>query len=123
MPTFRRIPGSESLPEHSFRSLSLYLEHPPSWPHLQAVLQSLLNNHPDDLLRIKGVVYLSEHTAPLAVHAVAGHLYPPVQLPERTNQDRRSRLVLITVSDPERLANELLINLGAELSQNPIRLH
>jgi hypothetical protein len=50
-------------------------------------------------------------------------LYPPVQLPGRPNQDRRSRLVLITVSDPEQLANALLINLGCGLGQNPIRLH
>ncbi|OAI15908.1 cobalamin biosynthesis protein P47K [Methylomonas lenta] len=122
-PSFRRIPSGQALPEHGFHSVSLYLEHSPSWPKLQDTLQTLLINHADDLVRIKGVVYFPECTEPFAVHAVAGHLYPPVPLPERPNQDSRSRLVLITVSNPEHLANELLIHLSAERSQNPIRLH
>jgi G3E family GTPase len=122
-PPFRRVPSGQALPEHGFRSVSLYLEHTPRWPQLQATLQTLLENHTDDVIRIKGVVYFSESTAPFAVHAVAGHLYPPVSLPERPNQDRRSRLVLITLSNPEPLANELLILLGSEPGQNPIRLH
>jgi len=122
-PSFRRIPSGQALPEHGFRSVSLYLEHSPSWPRLQATLQTLLLKHADDLIRIKGVVYPPDCTEPLAVHGVAGHLYPPVPLPERPNQDRRSRLVLITISSPEQLANELLIHMDAELSQNPIRLH
>lgn len=122
-PSFRRITTGRALPEHGFRSVSLYLEHTPSWPQLQATLQTLLSNHADDLIRIKGVVYFPECAEPLAVHAVAGHLYSPIQLPKRRNQDRRSRLVLITISSPEQLANELLIHLDAEPSQNPIRLH
>lgn len=122
-PSFRRIPSGQALPEHGFRSLSLYLEHTPSWPQLQATLQTLLTNHADDLIRIKGVVYVPDCATPFAVHGVAGHLHPPVPLPERPNQDRRSRLVLITISNPEHLANELLIHLGAECGQNPIRLH
>jgi G3E family GTPase len=122
-PFFRRIPSGQVLPEHGFRSVSLYLEHTPSWPQLQATLQTLLANHADDLIRIKGAVYFPESTAPLAVHAVAGHLYPPVPLPECPNQDKRSRLVLITISNPEQLANDLLIHLGTERSQNLIRLH
>lgn len=122
-PSFRRIPTGQALPEHSFRSVSLYLEHTPSWPQLQATLQTLLAKYSDDLVRIKGVVYPPGCTEPLAVHGVAGHLYPPVPLPESRNQDRRSRLVLITISSPEQLANELLIHLGTERSQNLIRLH
>lgn len=122
-PSFRRVPSGQALPEHGFRSVSIYLEHSPSWPQLQATLQTLLANHTDDLIRIKGVVYFSESTAPFAVHAIAGHLYPIVPLPERPNQDKRSRLVLITISNSEQLANDLLIHFGAECSQNPIRMH
>lgn len=122
-PSFRRVPSGQALPEHGFRSLSLYLEHTPSWPQLQATLQILLINHADDLVRIKGVVYTPDCATPFAVHGVAGQLHPPVPLPERPNQDRRSRLVLITISNPEHLAEELLIHLGSERGQNPIRLH
>jgi G3E family GTPase len=41
---FRRIPSGQVLPEHGFRSVSLYLEYTPSWPQLQATLQTLLAN-------------------------------------------------------------------------------
>lgn len=123
LPSFRRVPTGQALPEHSFRSVSLYLEHTPSWPQLQAALQTLLSNHADDLIRIKGVIYSPEYAEPFGVHAVAGHLYEPVPLPERPTQDGRSRLVLITISNPEQLANELLIHFGAKRSQNPIRMH
>lgn len=122
-PAFRRMPTGKPLPEHGFRSVSLYLEHIPDWPKLQATLQTLLVNHVDDLVRIKGLVYLPDCSAPLAVHGASGQLYPPEPLPERPNQDRRSRLVLITVSNPEQLVNELLIYLGSKPNQSSIRLH
>lgn len=122
-PAFRPLPNSNTMPEHSFRSLSLYLERIPSWPYLQTVLQTLLINHPDDLVRVKGVVHPPEIATPIAVHAVAGHLYPAVRLPKRQNQDQRSRLVLITTSDPERIASTLLIDLDAGSNKNAIRLH
>ncbi|MBD9355110.1 hypothetical protein [Methylomonas albis] len=68
-------------------------------------------------------IYVSESSTPLVVHSAAGHLSPPIQLPKRTKQNRRSRLVLITISNPKRLANESLIHFGAERSQNQIRMH
>jgi G3E family GTPase len=123
-PPMRRLPNSAPLPDHNFRSLSLYLEHKPNLPHLQSVLQKLLDRHPDASIRIKGIVYSPEHTEAWAIHAAEGRLYPPVSLPERVNQDRRSRLILIALSDLELLAQELSINLGSGLlDPNAIRLH
>ncbi|MGY6277257.1 CobW family GTP-binding protein [Methylomonas sp. MgM2] len=116
MPAFRHIPASQALPEHGFRSISLYLENTLSWSWLQVTLQTFLANHADEVVRIKGVIYLPECATPFAVHGAAGHLYPPVSIPDRPNQARRSRLVLITISNPEKLANDLLIHLGTERS-------
>jgi G3E family GTPase len=122
-PPFRPLPNAAPLPDHNFRSLSLYLEHIPDLADLQSALQGLLDRHPDDLIRIKGIVYTTEPTEAWAIQATAGRLYPPVSLPIRLNQDRRSRLILIALSDLEQLAQELLVNLGLGLDQNPIRLH
>lgn len=122
-PFYRRIPSGNLLPEHRFRSVSVYLEQTPNWPRLQAILQSLVATHKGNLVRIKGIVYPPDCPNPLAVHAVDGHWYEPVSLQERPNQDRRSRLVLITVSDAEPLADALLINLGIESRFKPILLH
>lgn len=122
-PVYRRMPNGNAALEHGFSSLSFYLERVPDWPRLQAALQRVLANHGHDWLRIKGVVYPSDHSAPLAVHGVAGRWYPPVTLPEHPNQDRRSRVVVITKSEPARLADALLAELGQEFGQHSIRLH
>jgi len=123
MPAFRRLPGSESLAEHGFRSLSLYLDPTPHWPQLQALLQALLDEYADDVLRIKGVVYPPELNEPLVVQASAGRLYPPLALPLRANQDKRSRLVLIVRGNLQAVAGALLSGLGAGVSENWLRLH
>lgn len=116
-PVFRHLPAGNAAMEHGFHSLSLYFENAPDWPCLQAALQTVLTQYPDDLLRIKGVVYPPASISPWAVHAVAGHCYPPVSLPERPNQDRRSRLVLITSSEPAIVASALLAEMGDEFGQ------
>lgn len=122
-PPFRRLPNEAPLPEHNFRSLSLYLERIPDLTGLQSTLQGLLDRYPDDLIRIKGIVHPREHNEAFAIHAAAGRLYPPISIPIRVDQDRRSRLILIALSGLEPLAQELLINLGSGHDQNPIRLH
>jgi G3E family GTPase len=119
----RRLPSEASSPEHNFRSLSLYLDHAPNLPHLQSVLQALLARYPDELLRIKGIVYSPEPTEAWAIHAAAGRLYPPVNLPIRADQDRCGRLIFIARSGLEQLAKELSISLRPSLGQNAIRLN
>jgi G3E family GTPase len=120
---FRQRPKELPLPNHSFRSVSLYLDHAPDLSHLQRVLQGLLDRYSDELVRIKGIVYSPESPEAWAIHAAGGRLYPPVSLPVRPNQDRRSRLILITASSLELLTQELSIHLGSSLDQNAIRLH
>jgi G3E family GTPase len=122
-PPFRQLPKEAPLPDHSFRSVSLYLDHAPDLSHLQSVLQGLLDRYPDELVRIKGIVYSPEPPEAWAIHAAGGRLYPPVSLPIRVNQDRRSRLIFIGTSCLEPLAQELLVNLGLSLDQNVVRLH
>jgi G3E family GTPase len=122
-PLFRQLPKEAPLPGHSFRSVSLYLDHAPDLPHLQSVLQGLLDRYSDELVRIKGIVYLPEPLEAWAIHAAGGRLYPPASLPVRPDQDRRSRLILIATSGLEPLTQELSIHLGASFDQNSVRLH
>lgn len=122
VPSFRRLPTNQSSVEHSFRSLSLYLEHPPTWLKLQAILQDLLHRYADELVRIKGVVYLPDQEQPLAIHAAGGYLYPPSCLPIRVADDRRSRLVFITHADIKVFSAALLAALD-DAEPKAIRLH
>jgi G3E family GTPase len=121
VPVFRRLPTMQSLVEHDFRSLSLYLDHPPTWPKLHTILQDLLQRYTPGLVRIKGVVFVPDQEQPLAIHAVGGHLFPPTCLQFRTNDDRRSRLVFIADSNIDKLSNALPAALYGH--EHSIRLH
>jgi G3E family GTPase len=122
-PALRHLPDGEQLPEHGFRSLSLHLEQPLPWRQLQSLLQGLLDRHPLDLLRIKGMVYLSDRSDPAVIQAAANRLYPPADLPARASDDQRGRLVFITRDSTEALAEDLLDAFGSFITQNAIRLH
>lgn len=122
-PFTRRLPDANPLPAHGFQSLSLHLQQALPWPQLQAILQDLLARHPTDLLRIKGVVYLSTQTEPVVIQAAANRLYPATALPSRPADDRRGRLVFIANGDIERLAEEIRQAFGASIASNAIKLH
>ncbi len=110
---YRRVPSGIEPPDHGFRSVSLYLRAVP-WPRLQEALESLLARHPD-LVRVKGVAHLPDRLEPVAVHGVAGRLYPPVTLPPRVATDGHGRLVLIACGPVSPLTEELAIALGGYL--------
>jgi G3E family GTPase len=91
-----RLKTDTPIPEHGFSGTTLQFDRPVSWPRLKAVLGDLLDQHAAQLLRLKGVVYTTEHDTPVCVQGSAGRLYPPTPLPTRTSDDGRSRLVFIT---------------------------
>ncbi|MGZ8402042.1 MAG: CobW family GTP-binding protein [Rhodoplanes sp.] len=59
-------------------------------------LELLRSVHGPDLLRLKGVVKISEERdTPLVIHGVQHLLHPPARLPRWPDEDRRTRLVFI----------------------------
>jgi G3E family GTPase len=94
--------------EHRFNSICLQLDDPIAWPRLQIALESLLNKHPQQLVRLKGVVYTPEHLEPLLIQGVANMLYQPVRLSVRASDDGKGRLVFITAGDVTSLAEDLM---------------
>jgi G3E family GTPase len=59
-------------------------------------LELLRSVHGPDLLRLKGVVKISEEPeTPLVIHGVQHLLHPPTRLPRWPDDDRRTRLVFI----------------------------
>lgn len=104
----RSLGQMQSDVEHRFNSISLQLDDPIAWPRLQIALESLLNKHPQQLVRLKGVVYTPEHLEPLLIQGVANMLYPPVRLPVRASDDGKGRLVFITAGNVTSLAEDLM---------------
>jgi G3E family GTPase len=69
---------------------------PIEWPAFVAWMQTLISHRGENLLRIKGIVNITDEPNPIAIHGVQHVLHPPVRLPRWPDGDRRSRIVFIT---------------------------
>ena len=84
------------------RSYSLVHDGPVPFSAIEMFLDLLRSAHGERLLRMKGVIELSEDPSrPLVIHGVQKILHPPVQLPSWPDGQRGTRLVLITLDMPE----------------------
>jgi G3E family GTPase len=83
-------------------SLSLVHDGPLPFAAIEAFVDLLRSSHGERLLRLKGVIELSENPEhPLVVHGVQNILHPPVFLPAWPDGIRGTRLVLITLDIDE----------------------
>jgi G3E family GTPase len=99
-----RPPAMQALPEtpghlsreSGIRSFSLVREAPIHPGALDLFLDLLRSAHGPNLLRMKGLVSLSDAPdEPVVLHAVQHVLHPPRRLPAWPDGDRRTRLVFI----------------------------
>jgi G3E family GTPase len=75
---------------------------------LDMFLELLRANYGAQLLRLKGIVKLSEMPdTPVVVHGVQHVFHPTAQLPHWPDDDHRTRLVFITRDLPERTVREM----------------
>ena len=74
----------------------LYHDEPLEWARVRRWLRSVVALRGERLLRVKGLVNAIGESGPIAVHAVQHVLHPPVRLGRWPDDDRRTRLVLIT---------------------------
>jgi G3E family GTPase len=77
------------------RSLAWTREAPVSGASLWAALESLIERHGAQLLRVKGIVNVQGQSEPRVVHIVQHVLYPVLKLAAWPSADRRTRLVFI----------------------------
>lgn len=91
-------PRVEPPPAHDPRiqSFSLSFEQPLEWHGVLSALEMLQAFRPQNLLRMKALVNVKGQPKPLVLHGVQHLLYPPVELAEWPDDDRRSRFVFIT---------------------------
>ena len=82
--------------DHDIRSFCIVFEDPLDWLRVNGWLSQLRLSWGDRLLRIKGILNLTEEAAPVAIHGVHHVFHPPVVLNAWTDDDRRSRIVFIT---------------------------
>jgi G3E family GTPase len=97
------------------QAFSIVIDQPITWSNLQLWLGSLLSLRGKDLLRIKGILNVSDQPGPVVVHAVQHLLHPISRLRRWPSEDHRSRIVFITRNIPQdSLRNSLYAHLAPD---------
>jgi G3E family GTPase len=73
---------------------------PLDWTVFTQWLALLLANRGEQLLRIKGLLNVAGRAKPVVIHGVQHVFYPPSELEDWPDSDRRSRIVFITKDLP-----------------------
>jgi G3E family GTPase len=93
----RRFLAADAAPhETDAQSISLTADAPLNWRAFDAWLRKIRLHHAEQLLRVKGILNTVDSQLPLVIHGVHHVLHTPVQLAAWPDDDRRSRIVLIT---------------------------
>lgn len=104
-------PHSHDISRHSqsIRSFSILHDRPVSPVALDMFIDLLRSAHGEKLLRMKGIVAVSDNLdRPMVLHGVQSIFHPPVRLERWPDpEDRRTRLVLITKDLPESFVTDL----------------
>lgn len=126
-------PHSHAAHERDIRSFALTSEAALPFGKLEMFLDLLRASLGPALLRFKGLVRITEHPdQPLVLQGAQHLLHPPERLDHWPDDDRRSRLVFITLAEAEPKVRELfdaLIDMArpdqpdwAALTENPLSL-
>jgi G3E family GTPase len=89
-------PSDPNRHDDHIRSFCLVYDRPLPWRSFTKAIQSLIDAHGADMLRIKGVLNIQGRNTPTVIHGVQHVFHPPVLLDAWPDGDRRSRLVFIT---------------------------
>ena len=96
--------------DERIRAVCLTLDKPVRRLLFDLWLEILMQIKGPDLLRIKGIVHITDAEGPLVIHGVQHIFHPPIPLAAWPSADRRTRLVLITRDiDEEWLRNTLAL--------------
>ena len=90
------------------RAFSLTFDDPLDWHGVLSALEMLQAFRPQNLLRMKALVNVRGKPNPVVLHGVQHLLYPPAELPNWPDDDRRSRFVFITADLEEDFVAKLL---------------
>lgn len=102
-------------------SFSLRVTEPLDWTAFGIWLTLLLHRHGPKVLRVKGLLNVSDALGPVVLHGVQHIIHPPVHLADWPDQDTSSRIAFIVEDiDPRLLEESLLGFLAAARGKAPV---
>jgi len=81
--------------DENINAWCLEYQDPISWPVFIAWIQTIIDNHGEKILRIKGIVNIEGEEQPIAIHGVQHIFHPPAKLPAWPDQNRDTKMVFI----------------------------
>jgi len=102
--------------QHSqdIKSFSLRIEEDIDWTAFGVWLTALLHRHGPKVLRVKGLLRVSDAAGPIVLHGVQHVIHPPVHLEEWPDGDHASRIVFVVQGiEPALLHRSLMAFLKA----------
>lgn len=107
------------------QSYAFVIDEPVEWAAFAQWLEYLTMLKGADLLRMKGLIHLSDDPArPMVVHAVQSIVHPPARLAAWPDDDRRTRIVFIVRDIPRETVERTLArfaSIGAGSISRPAR--
>ncbi|MFZ9150899.1 MAG: GTP-binding protein [Burkholderiales bacterium] len=84
-----------------------------SWNSFSQTMEVLSALRGSDMLRVKGLINVTEHKGPMVVQGVQHLFHPPVELNEWPSADHSTRIVFITRNIPRETVANLFAAIGA----------
>ena len=81
--------------DKAISSFTVMLPQPMQWATFKPVLLKFCQTYGKDLLRLKGILHVTDQPDPLAIHAVHFTPYPPTLLEDYAEDEPQSRIVVI----------------------------
>jgi G3E family GTPase len=87
--------SSDSRHASDIRAFSVRIEESIDWSAFGVWLTALLHRHGTKVLRVKGLLHVSDADSPVMLHCVQHVIHPPAHLDEWPDQDTASRIVFV----------------------------
>jgi G3E family GTPase len=105
----------------NIQSFSLRITEPIDWTAFGVWLTALLHRHGAQVLRVKGLLNVSDALGPVVLHGVQHIIHTPLHLDEWPDEDTSSRVVFIVQDiDPALIRESLFSYLAAARGENRV---
>ncbi len=105
--------GEHHRHDEKVKSFSLRFTEPMTWNSFSQTMEVLSTLRGSDMLRVKGLINVTDHKGPMVIQGVQHLFHPPVELNEWPSDDHSTRIVFITRNIPRETVANLFAAIGA----------